>query len=152
MSMKYSYLAAAMVALSMSGHAAAQDVTAGEKVFKKCRSCHKVGDDAKNAVGPMLNNVVGRQAGTVEGYKYGKDLVAAGEKGLVWTAENIDPYLADPKKFLREFLENPKAKSKMSFKLKKEQQRADVIAYVASFSPEAATEETEAASEGGTDN
>lgn len=150
--MKYKLLAAAMFTFSVSGQAMAQDVTAGEKVFKKCRSCHKIGDGAKNAVGPVLNNVIGRKAGTFEGYKYGKDLLAASEKGLVWTTENLGPYITDPKKFLRNYLENPKAKSKMSFKLKKEQQRADVIAYVATFSPDAETVTVETNNENSTDN
>ena len=59
------------------------DAANGEKVFKKCMSCHMVGEGAKNKVGPVLNGVFGTVAGTSEGYKYGKSLVAAGEAGLV---------------------------------------------------------------------
>ena len=46
------------------------DAVAGEKVFKKCMACHKVGEAAKNSVGPVLNGVIGRPAGTAEGYSY----------------------------------------------------------------------------------
>ena len=102
--------------------------------------------DAKNKVGPALTGIIGAKAGAVEGYKYGKDLAAAGEAGLVWTEEEVFEYLKDPKKYLRAKLDNKKAKSKMSFKLKKEDQRLDVIAYLKTFSPaaegEAAEEET----------
>ena len=116
------------------------DAAKGESVFKKCASCHMVGPEAKNKVGPLLTGVFGRQAGGVEGYKYGKSLAAAGEAGLIWNEEEMFSYLADPKKYLRAKLEDKKAKSKMSFKLKKEQERADVIAYLKTFSPEAETE------------
>lgn len=123
----------------------AGDVAKGEKVFKKCASCHMVGPEAKNKVGPVLNDVFGRKAGTYEDYKYGKSLVAAGEAGLVWNDEEMFEYLADPRKYLRAKLEDKKAKSKMAFKLKKEDERADVIAYIKTFSTVA--EEGEAASE-----
>lgn len=112
------------------------DAAAGEKVFKKCQSCHMVGADAKNKVGPVLTGIVGRQAGSFEsfGKKYGKDLVAAGEAGLVWNEEEIFAYLEDPRKYLRAKLDNKKAKSKMAFKLSKEDDRKNVIAYLATFS------------------
>ena len=113
------------------------DAAKGENVFKRCMACHMVGDGAKNKVGPVLNAVFGRTAGTFEEYKYGKDLVAAGEAGLVWNKEEMFEYLADPRKYLRAKLDNKKAKSKMSFKLKKEQDRKDVITYLMTFSPDA---------------
>lgn len=117
-------------ALGQSG-----DAISGEKLFKKCASCHRVGEGAKNATGPVLNGVVGRAAGSFAGYKYGAGVKAANAKGLVWTEELIFDWLADPKGFLRSYTGDPKAKSKMSFRLKDEQQRRDVIAYLASLSP-----------------
>ncbi|MEM9330359.1 MAG: cytochrome c family protein [Pseudomonadota bacterium] len=117
------------------------DAVKGEKTFKKCASCHMVGDGAKNKVGPVLNDVFGRSAGSVEDYKYGKSIIAAGEAGLVWNEEEMFEYLADPRKYLRAKLDDKKAKSKMSFRLKKEDERKDVIAYIRTFSPEAASEE-----------
>ncbi|MEX3009544.1 cytochrome c family protein [Hoeflea sp. TYP-13] len=133
-----SFLAAAtaMTVLTAISPVRSQDVAAGEKVFKKCKACHKVGDDAKNGVGPILNGVIGRPAGSVDGYKYGTGMQQAGAAGLVWSEELILEYITDPKTFLRTYLDDPKAKAKMVFKLKKEQDRLDVLAYVKTFSPE----------------
>ena len=118
------------------------DVAKGEAVFKKCTACHQIGPEAKNKVGPQLNGIVGRKIASAEGYKYGKDIVALGETGATWTKEELFEYLKDPKKYLRAKLENKKAKSKMSAKFKKEDDRNNVIAYLESLQPaeeEAAT-------------
>ena len=125
------------ILIGMLGYAVAQDgdPEAGEKVFKKCSACHKVGENAKNAVGPVLNGVVGRAAGTYEGYKYGTGLIAANENGLVWTEENIFGWIGNPRAWIREYLGDDKAKAKMTFMLKKEQDRHDVIAYLKTLSP-----------------
>ena len=111
----------------------AGDAAKGEKVFRKCAACHAVGEGAKNKVGPVLNGVVGRAAASTD-YNYGKGIVAAREKGLVWTEEELMAYLVHPRNYLRKYLDDKKAKSKMSFKLKKEGQRADVIAYLKTLS------------------
>ena len=102
-------------------------VSAGEGVFKKCKACHMVGDKAKNRTGPHLNAVFGRTAGTVEGFRYSKPMIAAGEEGLVWTDETMAAFLAKPKEFIK--------KTKMSFNgLKKEDDDiAAVSAYLKSF-------------------
>ncbi len=129
--------AVALMTIGSSGLAIADgDAVAGKKIFKKCSVCHKIGEGAKNAVGPVLTGVVGRTAGTFADYKYGKSTKAAGEAGLVWDEEKIFDYLQDPKKFLRALLDDKKAKSKMTFKLKKEEDRLNVIAYLKTFSPE----------------
>ncbi|MEY8842956.1 c-type cytochrome, partial [Cribrihabitans sp. XS_ASV171] len=62
-------------------------VAAGEKVFRKCKACHQVGEGASNRTGPVLNNVVGAPAGHVEDFRYSKALEEAAEGGLVWTSE-----------------------------------------------------------------
>mgnify|MGYP002173105302 CR=1 FL=1 len=67
-------------------------------------------------------------------FKYSSALLAAAEAELVWDEETLDGYLANPKKFLQALLDEKKIKNKMKFKLKKEQQRADVIAYLKSLS------------------
>ena len=113
---------------------AAGDAAAGEDIFRKCASCHKVGEGAKNGVGPVLNNVIGRTAGTFEGFRYGKDMIAAGEAGLVWDVDNVQEYIADPRAFLRAYLDDSSARAKMSFKLRKEEDRANVAAYLATLS------------------
>ena len=61
------------------------DAEAGEKVFKRCKTCHQIGEGAKNRSGPVLTGIVGNAAGMAEGYKYSKALKAAGENGLVWS-------------------------------------------------------------------
>ena len=109
------------------------DIVKGAKVFKKCAACHAVGEGAKIKVGPPLTDVVGRKAAAFEGFKYGKSIVAAGEAGLVWSEEELAAYLTNPKKYLRAKLDDKKAKSKMPFRLKKEKDRADVIAYLKSL-------------------
>ena len=134
------HLAAMMTFALATGSAFADghlngDPTKGEKVFKKCAACHAVGEGAKSKVGPPLTDVVGRNAASFEGYKYGKSIQAAAEAGLVWTEDEIFAYLAHPRNYLRAKLEDKKAKSKMAFRLKKEQDRADVIAYLKSLNP-----------------
>jgi cytochrome c len=120
-------MALALIAVPMTALAEG-DAEKGEKVFRKCKACHVV-DSATNRVGPSLQNIIGRTAGTVEGFKYSPAMTAAGEGGLTWTEENIDKYLADPKGFVE--------KNKMAFVgVKKENDRADVIAYLKTFSAE----------------
>jgi cytochrome c len=118
----------------------AQDVEAGEKVFKKCKACHQIGPDAQNKVGPELNNLIGRNAGASEGFEYGASMLQAGEKGLVWSDETVAAYLEDPTKYLRAYLDDSKARSGMSFKLNKEQDRLDVVAFLGTSGTEAAAQ------------
>lgn len=110
------------------------DAEKGKKVFKKCFACHKIGEDAKNSVGPVLNEIVGRVAASVEGYKYGKSLKKAGEEGFVWDEEQLFYWLENPNNYLKERLDDKKAKSKMTQKLKKEEDRKNVIAYLLTLS------------------
>ncbi|MHA1153647.1 MAG: c-type cytochrome [Alphaproteobacteria bacterium] len=113
-------LALAFAATLGSGAALAEgDAAAGEKVFKKCKVCHTF-DPGKKKIGPHLQGVIGRKAGSVEGYKYSKAMVAA---DITWDEANLHKYLTKPKAFLKG--------TKMSFAgLKKEVQRADLIAYL----------------------
>lgn len=132
-------LVAAAAALP-AGEASAQDATKGEQVFKQCMTCHRIGPDAKNLVGPVLTGVIGRQSGTAPGFAYSTLNKAAGENGLVWSDDLIMQYLPDPNAFLKKFLtDKGKAdlatgSTKMAFKLADEQQRKDVIAYINKFS------------------
>lgn len=115
------------------------DAANGEKLMsQRCKACHTIsnGDEVilkGGKTGPNLYGIIGRQAGTHEDFRYGDDLVKAGEKGLVWTPEEIDEYLEDPKKFLIEYLDDKKARSKMAFKLKKQDDRDDIAAYIATL-------------------
>ena len=103
------------------------DAEKGKKVFKKCKVCHMIGEGAKKRVGPPLNNIIDAKAGAQEGFKYSKAMKAAGEGGLMWSVEKLDEYLKKPKKLV--------PKTKMAFPgLKKEDDRANVIAYLKTFS------------------
>jgi cytochrome c len=110
------------------GAAADGDPAKGEKIFNRCAVCHGIGDK-RAAVGPNLNGVIGRTAGTQADFvsKYSKAMLAAGEAGEVWTEAEIDIYITDPKKKI--------PGNKMSFPgIKNAQDRADVIAYIKQFS------------------
>lgn len=110
---------------------AAGDAEAGAKIFRKCKACHTIGEGAKNKTGPILTNVYGKAAGTVEGFKkYSKSMVSAGEKGMVWDDENLKSHLKSPSGNLKTFLRDDTAKSKMGFKLKRPQEIEDVIAFL----------------------
>ena len=78
------------IALAVVNQAAAEgDAAAGEKVFNKCKACHAVGDDAKNKSGPILNGILGAEAGSIEGFKYSKAILAKKEEGLVWDEDTL---------------------------------------------------------------
>ena len=123
-----SLLAAALV-MGLVGSAVAQEGNAeeGAEVFKKCRACHDVGPEAKNKVGPLLNGIIGRKAGTIEGFSYSDANKNAAGKDLVWTEEVLFKYLENPLAFM--------PGTKMAFAgLKDPQDRKDVIAYLKKFS------------------
>ena len=114
----------AFFALSGTQVFAAGDVAAGEKVFKKCKACHVVNKE-QNRTGPHLVNLFGRTAGSLEGYKkYSKAMKSS---SIVWDEETLDAYLKAPKKYVKG--------TRMAFAgLKKDADRANVIAYIKTFS------------------
>ena len=120
--MKSWVVAGAMLAASVCG-ASAQDVAAGENSFKKCLACHSVGEDAKNKVGPLLNGLEGRKAGTIEGYSYSE---ANKNSGLTWDEA-----------VFKEYITNPRAKipnTKMVFAgISNENERTNLWAYLKQF-------------------
>ncbi|MBX9709908.1 MAG: cytochrome c family protein [Xanthobacteraceae bacterium] len=85
-------VAFALIILNNAAHA--QDVAAGEKSFAKCRACHQIGETAKNSVGPVLNGVIGRKAGSVEGYNYSD---ANKSSGITWDEATFAEYIKDPR-------------------------------------------------------
>lgn len=86
--------AAALVLAASMAHA--QDIEAGKAAFRKCVACHAI-DTTTNKVGPHLGDVIGRTAGTVEGYNYSKAMKDAGAAGLVWDEAHLTEYLVAPK-------------------------------------------------------
>ena len=121
-----SLLGAAALAASTRA-AVAQDAAAGEKVFAaKCKVCHRIGEDAKNFVGPVLNGVVGRKAGTYPGYNYSD---ANKNSGLTWDEATLKTYLKAPQKVV--------PGTKMVFPgLSSETDIDNVIAYLKQFGPD----------------
>lgn len=115
--------AALLIALSASQSAKAQDVSAGERSFNKCRACHQVGETAKNGVGPELNGLFGRHTGAVEGYSY-----SAANKGANITWDEA---------IFAEYIKDPRAKipgTKMVFVgIKNEKEVADLTAFLKQF-------------------
>lgn len=125
------------------GHAATGDSVAGEAVFgNQCVACHLVvNDDGEKLAGrngksgPNLYNIAGAGAGMVKGYRYGQSIVIAGsENGLIWNEETFVAYVQDPKGFLRTFLDDKKARAKMSYKVRDEEDARNVYAYLFSLS------------------
>ncbi len=129
--MKRVFVLAAVMTLAAASNALAADAAKGEKLFKKCSACHTIKSGGKNKIGPNLFGVVGRKMGTGKGFKYSKSYLAAGEGGLAWTEDAIFEYLADPRAYMRKITSNPKARSKMVLKLRKEADRKDVVSYLA---------------------
>ena len=122
--LSFSIAGAALVA--SIGAAAAQDAAAGEKVFAKCKVCHQIGEGAKNLVGPVLNGVVGRPAGTYPGYHYSD---ANKNSGITWDEATLKVYLKDPKAKV--------PGTKMVFPgLTSDEDIANVIAYLKQFGPD----------------
>ena len=80
--------------LLWAGSALAQDAAAGEKVYAQCKACHQIGSGAKNAVGPALNGLFGRAAGSIEGYTYSP---ANKNSGLTWDEATFREYIVDPR-------------------------------------------------------
>lgn len=121
-------VAAAALMMGAMSPVSAQEGNAeeGAEVFKKCRACHDVGPDAKNKVGPLLNGIIGRKAGTIDGFAYSDANKAAGAGGLVWSEDVLFKYLENPLTFMKG--------TKMAFAgLKDPQDRKDVIAYLKKF-------------------
>jgi len=103
------------------------DAENGARVFRQCVSCHQVGPDAKNRVGPQLNEIFGRRAGSVEGARYSDDLKRLGADGLFWSLDTLDLYIENPKIFA--------SGTRMNFAgIKDPQERHDVLAFLRQYS------------------
>ena len=116
----------AVLTAAMSALAVAQDLENGKAVWNKCRACHQVGENARNLVGPVLNGLIGRKSGTVEGFDYSE---ANKNSGIVWDDATF-----------REYIKNPKAKipnTKMVFVgLSDPQDIEDLLAFLKQFGPD----------------
>lgn len=125
-------IAAAVTALAVfavfgAGPARSEgDPARGAEIFQKCVSCHSVGNGASNGVGPQLNGVYNAPAASRSGFNYSRALNEAGRNGLVWTEENLDEYLTNPRRFL--------TGGRMAFAgLPDPQDRADLISFLKTY-------------------
>lgn len=120
------FVAALLLSVPAHGAFAEGDPAKGERVFKKCQACHAVGDGAKAKTGPILNGIVDSEVAVSEGYSYSPAMQEFAETGVTWTVEELDAFLAKPREHV--------PGTKMSFAgLRKDQERADVIAYLGTF-------------------
>lgn len=114
----------AALAFPASAHA---NPELGKEVFDTCKSCHRIGEGAINISGPQLNAVIGRKAGSAEGFGFSKALKDAGANGLVWDEANLTEFLKKPQAFVKG--------TRMPFAgMKDEAEIKAVIAYLATFS------------------
>jgi cytochrome c len=118
---------AAVLIFALGGLAFAEgDAAKGKAAFAKCAICHQVGPGAKTLVGPELNNIVGRKAASVANYpSYSAGMKKLGAEGFVWTEQNIDKWIADPKAMI------PDSPMSLAFQgIPDAAERADIIAYL----------------------
>lgn len=112
----------------MWGGGASADGSAeqGKALFSQCDACHEIGAKARNRTGPILNNIVGRDAATRTGFVYSRGMRNAASEGLVWTEEALDGYIADPRGFVRG--------NRMAYAgMRDEDSRKDLIAFLATL-------------------
>jgi len=109
----------AILAITMAGTAGAADLKKGKRVYNKCKACHAL-EDGKNKVGPHLHAIIGRKAGSIDGFKYSKAMM---DSGITWDEATLTEYLKAPKKYVKG--------TKMAFAgLKKDADIENVIAYI----------------------
>jgi cytochrome c len=123
-----SLVVAGLTVTALTGSALAEgDAAKGKAAFGKCAICHQIGEGAKTLVGPQLNGIVGRKAASVADYAsmYSAGMKKLGAEGFVWTDENIDKWIGDPKAMI------PDSPMALAFPgIPDAAERADIIAYL----------------------
>lgn len=120
-------LAALALAMTVSGAALADgpDIAKGKKLFARCKACHTLEEGGPDRIGPNLHGIIGRTAGTKEGFKYSDSMKQHGADGLVWSHDTLTTYLKKPSDMVPGTI--------MAFPgLKKDEDRANLIAYLES--------------------
>ena len=116
--------AALLAGFSMTAPVFAQDAEAGQRGFNQCRACHTIDKGGRNGVGPNLWGIVGRKAGSIEGFRYSSSMRTVAEGGHVWTIENLTAYITNPKAVVPQ--------GSMAFAgIRNEQQLKDLLAFLA---------------------
>ena len=120
-------LAAALIAGLPADGARSAETGRGKALYAQCKRCHQVGDGAKHRIGPQLNDLFGRAAGSLDDFRYSRAMRAAGSGGLVWTADTLDAFLANPRAVV--------PRTRMSFAgMKQEDDRAKLLDWLRGFS------------------
>lgn len=147
----------ALLAFAVATPAFAADPAKGEASFKKCKACHSIiGADGTEVqkggkTGPNLWGIVGRPVASDPEFQYGEGILAAKEKGAVWDEAQLATYLQDPNAWVKAASGDDSAKSKMTFKLPKAEEAADVAAYLATLGGEPAAAGADGAAEPATE-
>jgi cytochrome c len=120
-----------IAALAIHGPVEAQDAAVGERTARhQCATCHSFNEGGANRVGPALWAITQRAPGTAPGYRYSPAFLAAARKGFNWNDDNLSEYLSNPSAFVQYMTGDGNARSAKSMRLRAEQQRRDVIAYL----------------------
>lgn len=106
----------------------AADIENGKIVFKRCAACHNA-DKPDNRIGPTLQGIIGRKAGSLDGYRYSPAMVNAGKDGLIWTRETLMTYLHNPQGLV-------KGTRMASIRLNNDSDIDDLIEYLKSVLPQ----------------
>ena len=120
-------LAASLLVVLSAASAWGADATRGKALYQQCKRCHQAGGGAEHRIGPHLNDVFGRTAGSLAEYRYSPAMMAAGAAGLVWTGATLDTFLSDPPALVPH--------SRMSFEgVAEADDRVDLLAWLREFS------------------
>lgn len=119
------------------------DVASGEVQFgRQCVACHVARDTSGQVlagrsakVGPNLFGIAGRSVGSADGFRYGDSITKVGATDIVWTQDDFVAYVQDPTQWLRDTLDDRRARSKMGYKVRSSQEALDIYAYLASLAP-----------------
>lgn len=124
--MRRMMLAAVLASAPGLAWAQAGDVAAGQRVYNQCRACHTAAQGGRHGVGPNLFGIVGRAAGSIEGFRYSANMREIATEGATWTEERLRAYIANPKSVV--------PRGSMSFPgIRNETQVNDLMAYLASL-------------------
>ncbi|MCG3266607.1 c-type cytochrome [Yoonia sp. I 8.24] len=126
--MRAGLLSAAMITIASTAYGdAGGDPKNGERLFNQCSGCHQVGQGAVDRIGPHLNNIFDRAAGTAQGYRYSDSLERAAAGGLTWNYETLNSFVENPRVLV--------SRTRMSFRgMNDQQDRDDLLAYLRQFS------------------
>lgn len=119
------------------------DIVNGEAQFgRQCVACHVARDASgqvlagrASKVGPNLFGIAGSLVASANGFRYGDSIAKVGETGLVWSEADFVAYVQDPTQWLRDTLDDRRARSKMGYKVRSSQEALDIYAYLASLAP-----------------